>query len=78
VYGKIQDLYWLMRHMTPEEAARRAFADRAADIAHDVVMNRRPRGDDMLTDQAEAVRNWLGDYIQALKDAEARLQRKRS
>jgi hypothetical protein len=74
--SRIQDLYWMGRQMTPEEAAKREFAHHAADIARDTVIGRRRLRNvrsDMLTDEPEAVREWLGDYIQKLKDAEARL-----
>jgi hypothetical protein len=73
--SKIHDLYSFSRHMTPEEAARREFAHHAADIARDTVRGRSYPRNDRLTNQPEAVREWLGKYIQCLKDAEARLQR---
>lgn len=73
VRGKIHDLFWMLRHMPPEEAAKREFAHHAADVARDVVMGRPHYSVIHQIEEAEGVREWLGDYIQSLKDAEARL-----
>jgi ParB-like chromosome segregation protein Spo0J len=72
--NKIHDFALLIRHVAPEEAARREFAHHAADVARDAVMDRRRlRRIDQVED-AEAVRDWLGEYIQRLEEADARLQ----
>jgi Protein of unknown function (DUF3102) len=73
VRSKIHDLALLMRHVVPEEAASREFAHHAADIARDAVMDRRPLRPIHQVEYAEAVRDWLGEYIQRLEDAEARI-----
>jgi hypothetical protein len=73
IQSRLHDLYYMSRHMTPEEAARRTFSWKAAFIARDVIMERHQRRANREIEQIEAVREWLGDYAQALKDAEARL-----
>jgi hypothetical protein len=73
VRGKVHDLYWIVRHMPPEEAAKREFAHHAADIARDVVLERRSFNRIFQIEEAEGLREWLGNYVQSLKDAEARL-----
>jgi hypothetical protein len=73
VRSKIHDLFWMVRHMPPEEAAKREFAHHAADIARDVVIGRRHYRPIHQIEEAEGVREWLGNYVQSLKDAEARL-----
>jgi ParB-like chromosome segregation protein Spo0J len=70
---KINDLALLIRQIAPEEAAKREFAHHAEDIACDRVMGRRRlRRIDQAKD-AEKIREWLGEYIQRLEDAEARV-----
>jgi hypothetical protein len=70
---KIHELALLMRHIAPEEAAKREFAHHAADTARDVVMGRRSLSRINQVKDAEKIREWLGEYIQRLEDAEARV-----
>jgi hypothetical protein len=72
--SKIHDLSLLIRHVPPEEAARREFAHHAADAARDAVLDRRRRRRIDQADDAVAVRDWLSEYIQRLKDADAHLR----
>ena len=58
---------------SPEEAARREFAHHAADIARDAIMDRGRLRPIHQVEDAEAVRDWLGEYIERLEDADARL-----
>lgn len=73
VRSKIHDLALLIRHVAPEEAARREFAHHAADVARDAVMGRRRLGRVDQVEEAKAMRDWLGEYIRRLEEAEARI-----
>jgi hypothetical protein len=58
---------------SPEEAARREFAHHAADIMRDAIMDRRRLRPIHQVEDAEAVHDWLGEYIERLEDADAHL-----
>jgi len=73
VHSRIHDRYWMMRELTPEEAAKREFSHHAADLARDAVMERPHFGGIDQVEEAKAIRDWLGKYIQKLEEAEARL-----
>ena len=73
---KIHDFALLTRHMSPEEAAKREFAHHAGDVAREVVKGGRSIERNVfhrkLAD-VKATRVWLGEYVQKLEEAEARL-----
>jgi hypothetical protein len=79
VRGKIADLGRAVHEIAPEEAAKREFADHAAEMTRDVVKGQRRQRKGRIThlsvhlEGARDARNWLGAYIQKLEEAEARL-----
>jgi Protein of unknown function (DUF3102) len=79
VRGKIIDLGRTVREITPEEAAKREFADHAAEMTREVVKGQHIQRKGRITylsmhlERARDARDWLNAYILKLEEAEARL-----
>jgi hypothetical protein len=76
IRGKIIDLGRAVHELSPEEAAKREFADHAAELVRDTVKGQRQGGITLLSmhlERARDARDWLTSYIQKIEEAEARL-----